>query len=222
MTMHRANAESIPPPVSIAVFARAPIAGHAKTRLIPHLGAQGAARLQEMLMRRALHIAVDAAVGPVSLWCAPDAEHPAFIAARIDHGVPLHTQDGHDLGDRMRNAFELLCGSGPTLLIGTDCPALTSATLRDAARRLLEGDEAVFVPAEDGGYVLIGLRQSHACLFDRVPWSTDQVMAETRERLREARLQWREVAAAWDVDRPEDFVRLAESGLMPQLAEVWR
>lgn len=222
MTMPRANAESITRPVSIAVFARAPIAGHAKTRLIPHLGAQGAARLQQMLIGRALHTAVDARMGPVSLWCAPDAAHPAFIAAASDHGVLLHAQRGRDLGERMRDAFELLCPVAPTLLIGTDCPALTSATLRDAARRLLEGDEAVFVPAEDGGYVLIGLRQSHPCLFDGVSWSTDQVMAETRERMREARLQWRELAPAWDVDRPEDFVRLAQSGLMPQLAEVFR
>ena len=84
-----AESTSVAAPVAIAVFARAPIPGETKTRLIPHLGAAGAARLQTALIHRALRTAVDAAVGPVSLWCAPDCGHPAFAACRDAFGVAL-------------------------------------------------------------------------------------------------------------------------------------
>jgi glycosyltransferase A (GT-A) superfamily protein (DUF2064 family) len=100
------------------------------------------------------------------------------------------------------------------LLIGTDCPALDVAALRAAAAALEAGDDAVLVPAEDGGYVLVGLARPVAALFDRIAWGSDRVMRESRERLRAAGLRWRELAPSWDVDRPEDLARLAASGIM--------
>lgn len=116
----------------------------------------------------------------------------------------------------MFHAFSRLCRQREALVIGTDCPALTAAELRVAARALLEGNDAVFVPAEDGGYVLVGLRHALASLFYGVPWGSDRVMDHTRERLRRAGLRWRELPPSWDVDRPEDFDRLCASGLMPE------
>jgi len=169
-------------PTSVAVFARAPVAGHAKTRLIPRLGADGAARLHGFLVRRAVRTALAAELGPVSLWCTPDCSHRAFVAIRRESNVELCVQRGPNLGARMRNAFEGLCCAGYALLIGTDCPALTDAVLRDAAQALHDGDDAVLVPAEDGGYALVGLRRSIRSVFDAMPWGTDRVMAETRER----------------------------------------
>ena len=76
-----------------------------------------------------------------------------------------------------------------TLVIGTDCPALGAAQLRDAARRLADHD-AVVVPAEDGGYVLIGTRSPPPAVFDEVEWGTDQVMAQTRRRLAALGCRW--------------------------------
>ena len=80
----------------------------------------------------------------------------------------------------------------------------------------------MLVPAEDGGYVLVGLRRAAPVLFDAMPWGTDRVMAETRSRLEFAGLTWRELAPSWDVDRPEDFDRLAASALMPGIDAVLR
>ena len=102
-----------------------------------------------------------------------------------------------------------------SLLIGTDCPALTATELRAAGLALAEGNDAVFIPAEDGGYVLIGLRRPIDSLFDGVPWGSDRVMDHTRESLRRVGLRWRELSPSWDVDRPEDADRLRASGLMP-------
>jgi rSAM/selenodomain-associated transferase 1 len=200
--------------VDIAVFARAPVPGEAKTRLIPKLGATGAAELQLALMRRSVTTALAASLGRVSLWCAPDCRHPSFVACAKDLGVALHPQRGADLGERMFNAFAQLCRQRNAMIIGTDCPALTAETLRIAAGALIEGNDAVVVPAEDGGYVLIGLRRAVASLFHGIPWGRDTVMTETLERLSRAKLRYRELAPSWDVDRPEDFERLSASGLM--------
>jgi glycosyltransferase A (GT-A) superfamily protein (DUF2064 family) len=98
--------------------------------------------------------------------------------------------------------------------MGTDCPALTVGELRAAAGALREANDAVFVPAEDGGYVLVGLRHAVDSLFYGIPWGDDRVMDHTRERLRSAGLRWQELAPSWDVDRPEDLARLRASGLM--------
>ncbi len=213
--------------VDIAVFARAPAAGHAKTRLSARLGAEGAAELQHALIRRSLATALAANLGPVSLWCAPDCGHPAFVACSKQFAVPLCPQQGVDLGARMLDAFTRLCRERAALLIGTDCPALTVDVLR-AAADALEDNDVVVVPAEDGGYVLIGLRHPVASLFSGILWGHDTVMATTRERMRRAGLRCREFAPSWDVDRPEDFDRLCASGLMgntgsypSSLDELW-
>ena len=117
-------------------------------------------------------------------------------------------QPDGDLGQRMHTAFRLHCVDGPLLLIGTDCPALQPAHLRLAARALIEGNDAVICPAEDGGYVLVGLRRPQASLFDAMPWSTDRVMADTRARAQAAGLRVRELDTLWDVDLPSDLPRL--------------
>ena len=209
MATLRTSAET----VNIAVFAKAPMAGQAKTRLIPALGPQGAARLQRRLTRRAVETALRAQLGAVTLWCAPDAQHRFFRALRQSTGVGLHVQPACDLGGRMLEAFRCHCPDGPLLLIGTDCPALRSDDLLRAAQVLREGDDAVFLPAEDGGYVLIGLRQPLPALFDGIAWGTGSVMEATRTRMRAIGATWREPKMLWDVDRPVD---------LPRLDALWR
>ncbi len=194
--------------VGIAILAKAPIAGLAKTRLIPALGAAGAARLQRQLTRGALQTAQEAALGPVTLWCTPDADHRFFRALRRTAGVDCRVQPDGDLGDRMFAAFIAPAVDGPMLLIGTDCPVLTPDHLRRAAQALLEGDDAVFYPAEDGGYVLIGLRRPQWQLFVDMTWSTTAVMVDTRARARLLNLKLRELEVLWDVDEPQDLARL--------------
>ena len=200
---------------AIAVFAKAPVAGEVKTRLMATLGPKGAARLHQALVERALATALAARLGPVALWCAPETSHPFFLWCAKRFGVELRRQQGCDLGERMHHAFEQ--AAGPLLLIGSDCPALGPSDLV-AAAETLRHDDAVFVPAEDGGYVLVGLSRADARVFANVPWSTARVMACTRERLRDAGLRWRELPELWDVDRPDDYVRLQGAGLALETA----
>jgi hypothetical protein len=207
MATRRADARDALGRVQVAVFAKAPIPGLAKTRLVPAIGRQGAARLQRHLTRRALRTAHDAGLGTVTLWCAPDARHRFFRALQRVTGQPCLVQPAGDLGARMHAAFRLHCAQGPLLLIGTDCPVLQPGHLRQAAWALLDGADAVFLPAEDGGYVLVGLREPQAALFDAMPWSTDRVMALTRARAHAAGLCLRELDTLWDVDLPADVER---------------
>lgn len=197
---------------AIAVFAKAPIPGYAKTRLIAHLGPEGAAHLQARLIERTLATVQAAALGPTTLWCAPDSDHPAFRAVERE-GRRLMPQVEGDLGARMLAAFEAEAGR-PTILIGTDCPALTPDDLRAAASALGGGADVVIAPCEDGGYGLVAASRPIASLFEAIPWSTDEVMATTRRRAREARATLVELRTVWDVDVPADYERLLRSGLL--------
>lgn len=200
---------------TILVFAKAPVAGSAKTRLIPLLGAEEAAALQGRLIMQALTTARAAAPDRLELWCTPDMTHTLLQTAAHFHGATLHAQQGDDLGLRMAHAFACAQRTARyAVCIGTDCPALTAHHLREAWTALRAGQDAVFVPAEDGGYALIGLACNAPQLFAGIPWGESPVMAQTRTRLRELGLRWRELETLWDVDRPEDWQRLQQSGLL--------
>ena len=199
----------------VLVFARAPVAGSVKTRLIPLLGDHGAAALYRSLVERALVMARESAVGPVELWCTPTTDDDFFAACRDRFHLTLHGQREGDLGARMLNAFEdALTRSRHVLLTGSDCPSLTAADLRAAARALREGRDAVFCPAEDGGYVLVGLSQAMPALFEAMTWGTATVMEETRQRLHNLGWRWHELPVRWDVDRPQDYQRLVREGIL--------
>lgn len=194
--------------IAIAILAKAPVAGLTKTRLIPRLGAAGAASLQAALLRRAVATAQAARLGPVTLWCAPDCSHPDFVALAETASLSLATQPAGDLGERMHAAVcASPAGVAGTLVIGTDCPALTPELLREAAAALRD-NEATLIAAEDGGYVLIGLRKPHPCAFAGIAWSTPSVAAQTRERFGKLGWRWHESAPLWDVDHAADFERL--------------
>jgi uncharacterized protein len=191
------------------VFAKAPVAGMVKTRLAPLLGAQGAADFHAQCISRALAVATEANIGPVELCCAPDRSDPFFVACAREHHVALTQQAEGDLGWRMHSAIRAgLARHRGVLVIGTDCPALGPADLREAAAALDAGADAAIAPAEDGGYVMIAARRSDPVLFANVAWSTASVMSETRANLRTLGWSWRELATQWDVDRPEDYRRL--------------
>ena len=206
-----------PDTVRVAVFAKAPVPGMVKTRLAQLLGDDGAAGLHAGLVRHALASARAAAVGPVELWCAPDERHDFFTACASQFDARLRRQEGADLGLRMRHAFEATLAEGAALvLIGSDCPAITPRALTDAATAL-RGHDVVIAPAEDGGYVLVGLSRPCPAMFDGVPWGTNAVMARTRERLAASRIAWHELPTLWDVDRPEDYARLRREGLLDEV-----
>jgi rSAM/selenodomain-associated transferase 1 len=197
--------------VGIAVFAKAPIEGLAKTRLIPYLGASGAADLQRAMIEDTLAKALTSNVGPV---CAPDCRHELFAVLAANYGIELHSQAGADLGSRMFNAFDILTPRYPVILIGTDCPVLTPLNLIESANLLREGRDVVFLPTEDGGYALIGAAKAWPEIFVDIRWGTDGVMAETRLRASALGLLTAEPAIVWDIDTPADYDRAAASGLL--------
>lgn len=200
----------------VLVFAKAPIPGAVKTRLIPLLGAEGAARLQARLIEHTLAIVRHADPDSIELHGEP-ADDPFLRDCAGRYRATLIQQCRGDLGARMQHAFEAAFTRDPqtpAIGIGTDCPALALLHLQRAAQMLTAGHDAVFAPAEDGGYVLIGLCRSAPRLFEDVAWSTAHVMEQTRERLRELRWRWLELETLWDVDQPADYQRLDRSGLL--------
>ncbi len=154
-------------------------------------------------MRHTLAVATAALpTARITLWTALEHDHPLFVELAARHGIARRAQPEGDLGERMRQALT----PGPALVIGSDCPVLTPALLQRCGEALATHD-AVCLPAEDGGYALLGLHQAHKSLFTDIAWGGETVMARTRERL--AALGWRLAcpATVWDLDRPEDLAR---------------
>lgn len=203
----------MPPSASVAVLAKAPIPGLAKTRLIPAIGAHAAAVLQERLTERAVETACAADVGPVTLWCTPNLDQASFQDLALRFHIALKQQPDGDLGDRMLGA--IAAQNGPTLVIGTDCPALTPEHLRAAAQALDDAD-VVLIPAEDGGYVLIGARAPQPQLFSGIVWGTSSVLTQTRTRIAELNLKAVELPTLWDVDTEADLARCEK--IFPEMA----
>lgn len=199
----------------LIIFARVPCPGAVKTRLIPLLGADGAAALHARLIERTAETARAALFSRIELHGTPGIDDTFFRSCAENFTVALRAQAGGNLGARMFAAFEsALAVHSRVLLAGSDCPALTAEHLRKADRSLRDGADAVLVPCEDGGYALIGLRRADARLFEGIAWGTGAVMADTRSRLKELGWNWRELETLWDVDRPEDYARLVASGLL--------
>jgi rSAM/selenodomain-associated transferase 1 len=196
----------------IVVFAKAPVAGRTKTRLIPALGPAGAARLQAELIEDALRRARAAGPATLELWGTGEDPEAYLPAAAARHAASLHEQPEGDLGVRMRYALARATANGaPALIMGTDAPGLTAAEIAHAVESLASHD-AVLVPAIDGGYILLGVRSAPRSLFTDIDWGTERVLAATRARLRALGWHVDERPAGWDVDRPEDLERVRALG----------
>ena len=190
------------------IFCKAPIAGQVKTRLQPALTAEQAGEAHRQLTRMTLKRAFRQPLCPVMLCCAPNAEHAFFRQCAVDYPLNVTGQHGNDLGERMQNAFaEALTHYRQAILIGCDCPSMTADDLRQALTALEHGNNVVISPAEDGGYVLIGLNANQPILFRGMSWGSNSIMAETRRRVNEAGLSLHELEQQWDVDTIEDWMR---------------
>lgn len=189
------------------VFTRAPIAGRVKTRLAARVGAARAARLHERLTLAAVHTALSARCGAVEVHGT--SAHAWLEATCRRTGAHLRLQAGADLGERMANATRTaLRRASFVLLMGADCPELSSRALREAARRLAGHADAVLAPARDGGYALIGLARPADFLFRDMPWGSEQVYAQTAASLKARGWRMHALAPVSDVDRAEDLERV--------------
>jgi uncharacterized protein len=203
---------------AIAIMAKAPQPGQVKTRLCPPLSHTGAAQLYQCFLRDKI-AQVDGIQGtaPVVSY-TPDDSQPLFKDLTPPH-FTLIPQCGDDLGARLLSTFEQLFRQGYTqvIVIDSDTPTLPTACLEEALRLIAAREnDVVLGPTEDGGYYLIGLRQSYPKLFERMPWSTAQVFPETRRRSAQSGLTVACCESWYDVDTPEDLARLTESLDHPQ------
>ncbi len=189
----------------VIVFAKAPLPGLAKTRLVPALGETGAAALAARLLQRTLDAALQADLGPVELCATPAPGSEAWGGVSLPPSLIVSDQGPGDLGQRMaRAARRALVESPRVLLVGTDCVEMSADLLRRAARAL-EGVEVALYPAVDGGYALLGLTRTDERLFRDIPWGGPQVARITLARI--AALGWRlyQGEPLRDIDRPEDL-----------------
>ncbi|MBF0175523.1 MAG: TIGR04282 family arsenosugar biosynthesis glycosyltransferase [Magnetococcales bacterium] len=195
--------------ISLNLMAKVPQPGLVKTRLMPMLGAEGAAHAHARLLA---HVVAKArawcAAGPdrlFRLWCTPNTTHPA--CANLAQVGQLRLQPSGDLGERMAAITRAALAESPAmLLIGGDAVSLTLTDL-DAAAQALTTHPAVLGPTEDGGYLLLGLRQTDPSLFRGMAWSTPTVALATRERFGVLGWSWHELPLRWDVDTPADWQR---------------
>ena len=194
------------PNAKIIVFAKTPIAGNVKTRLIPVLGKHGARQLHCQMMEHTLATMTNNQLAPVELHCSPDIEHDDIRSFGERYHITLRSQQGNDLGERMSHALsKAVEDSRYVILIGTDCPALSAAYIQQAIEILQSGSDVVIGPAEDGGYVLIGVKSSHPEIFTRIDWGTDQVLQQTRDSIQSQGISFKELETLWDVDTPDDL-----------------
>ena len=208
----------------IAILARYPRLGEVKTRLTPPLSAEDALALHDRLTRHALRRALAvAATGDARVEVRTDAAFPRVAYDWLGSGFRARYQGEGDLGDRIRLAFGDSFGRGRerVVVVGSDCPRLTSAHLRDALRRL-SGIDIVLGPATDGGYYLVALRretakQSVPVLFTDVPWGTADVLDRTISIAEKAGLSYVLLEPLPDVDRPEDVAPAEEALALDEL-----
>lgn len=192
----------------ILVFCKAPLPGQVKTRLIPPLNPEQAAQVHCELTLRTLATVTANNLCRVQLWCSPTIDHPFFSTLANRFQLELKAQQGADLGAKMHHAFmDALNHYQSAVLIGCDCPSLTTNDVAQALDNLQAGQDCVLAPAEDGGYVLIGLKQPQPRLFADMPWGTNQVLAITRQKAHDLGLAYQEITPQWDVDTAADYAR---------------
>lgn len=200
--------------LQLIVFAKAPLPGWAKTRLIPALGEVGAARLAACLLAQTLAAAQGAAaqLGPevrLQLCGSHPPEHAAWSFVRIDSAFERTLQHEGDLGQRMAHAVAPALSRGDdVLLMGTDGVGLDVARIVEAATHLA-CHGAVLQPVVDGGYLMLGLRAHlharHRAVFENMPWSTDQVARRTYARLAAMACTVHVLPVLRDIDGPQDL-----------------
>jgi rSAM/selenodomain-associated transferase 1 len=199
--------------IRIIVFAKAPQANFAKTRLIPALGAAGAANIAYLMLKNTLSAAIEAGAAKVELCMTPDFTSTAWQGVKIPVGVEVSYQGEGDLGERMECAAQraLLQGEA-VILIGTDCIEMSAVLLIEAIQSL-DSNDTVIYPTADGGYALLGLRQFDPSIFSNIAWSTSDVAYQTILKIKQLDWSIHIGNLLHDVDTPDDLEHAPEEWL---------
>ena len=189
----------------VQVFARTPIIGEVKTRLIPVLGPAGACELHKKmtshLVRSLSNLQAD-----VQIWTDKNPESP-FLR---DLGFSVIKQVGANLGEKMANAISQgLASYESVALIGTDLPELDSTYLVRVFEKL-QRYKIVISPTLDGGFGLLAVKKFNSSIFDGLTWGTDRVFRDLVQNIHRLGLTYHIAPTLWDVDIPEDYIRLKE------------
>ncbi len=193
----------------IIIFAREPVAGQVKTRLIPALGDEGACQLYTQLLDHTLNTVIASVLADIIICITPESHQQYFLQMHQAQSFSVSVQYGNDLGARMHHALaSALSHYSKAILIGTDCPFLSSKDLYKAMSALNDYD-MVFSPAYDGGYVLVGAKKTDEALFLNIDWGSSEVMEQTRIRLQEYSILWYELEKQHDIDIAEDLSLLS-------------
>lgn len=200
----------------IVILARAPQPGRCKTRLQPAVSARGAAQLQAALLQRTARTAQDSGLA-LEIHATPSLRHPTLLRLRRS-GIRLHRQPAGHLGRRMQTvARRALRTHSRVIILGTDCPRLTTADIH----WLAQPGEPALIPANDGGYVALGLSAPLPRLFQAVTWGSPHVLQQSLRNLRRTGRRPRLSPPLPDLDTPQDWHRHRRQGWLSN-ADIWR
>ena len=191
----------------LLIFTKAPVLGEVKTRLQPDYSPEQSLELHKKLVVNTLTSVSHSAEFDIDLCCTPNRQHLFFLDCEKRFPIQLNDQLGDDLGERMAFAFSsALQLYEKVIVIGTDCPEIDEQYIKDALNALDDFD-SVIGPAEDGGYVLLGLKSFSPELFSGISWGSDTVFKQTKKVLSDLSWSCHELSIMHDLDRPEDLHR---------------
>jgi rSAM/selenodomain-associated transferase 1 len=212
VTKSRPDPLLLPGNCCVALFAKVPVPGRVKTRLIPALGESGACTLHTRLLERTLQMLNGFVACDTCLWL--DQAYEGGIPA--GYAGPVYIQQGEDLGARLEfAAAKMLASCKAVIFIGTDCPAMDADYLLEALALLQGGMDLVVGPARDGGYVLLGTKVCVPSLFRNISWGTPDVLAQTLSAADKAGLNVGMLPELADIDRPEDLLLPEVQSMLP-------
>ncbi len=189
----------------IQIFAKAAIAGAVKTRLARQVGNAAALVIHQRLCRHVMTQCLAAGADEVELWAALDPQDP-FLRS---FGLPVHEQQGRELGTRLDFAMRHgLTRHARVVIVGADVYSLTPDYLQQGLQAL-QTSEVVIGPAQDGGYVLVGAQRSLPVIFHNIPWGTADVMGATLDQLLSNMISFELLPERWDIDTLDDIRRHA-------------
>lgn len=182
---------------ALIIFVKNPVEGQVKTRLAKTIGNSAAVAVYKQLLQHTFSITENLAVTKFVFYGDFINDNDLWL----NNIYQKQLQQGFDLGERMKNAFDAVLNSGydKAIIIGSDCYELTQQILEEAFDELIISD-AVIGPCNDGGYYLLGTKQLIPELFDNIQWSTDEVLPATKKVLQDLQLQFELLPTLNDVD----------------------
>lgn len=187
---------------ALLIFAKNPVAGKVKTRLAATIGNEAALVVYHKLLQHTFKSTQDLDLDKFVFYSEFKEEDDLW-----KKGFSKELQTGNHLGERMRNAFDLILNKGyqKAVIIGTDCPYIDAEIIEDAFK-VLNSSDIVIGPAEDGGYYLIGIKMNHSELFENIQWSTNSVLSATIEKCIELKLSYSLLKLLNDIDDEQDLL----------------